>query len=89
MGILKKESRVVSEEEDNSDDTILEGVDGDDEGVWMDGDNYPPDDLRYNGEGRENCCINREHAEESFESSNSNISKVRSESHNTIAQSKI
>ena len=52
----------------------------------MNGDDELPDDLRYNGEGKKNCCINQEHAEDSFEASNFNISKVRSESCNKIAQ---
>ena len=78
MGILTKESRLVLEDEDENNETISEGVDGDDESVWMDGEDEPPDDLRYNGEVRENCYMNREHAEDSFESNNHNISKVRS-----------
>ena len=49
MGILPKESRVVSEEEDNNNDTMAEGVEGDDKGAWMDGEDEPPDDLRYTG----------------------------------------
>ena len=52
MGILPKESRVVSEEEDDNDDTMSEGVKVDDEGVFMNGEDDPPDDLRYNGEGK-------------------------------------
>ena len=36
--ILTKESRVVSEEEDENDDTMSEGVEGYNEGVWMDGE---------------------------------------------------
>ena len=61
-------------------------MEGEDEGVWMDGEDDPPDDLRYNGEGKENCCINWEHAEDSFEANDRNISKVRSKIRNTIAQ---
>ena len=53
----------------------------------MYGEDEPPDDLRYNGEGNKNCCMNREHAEDSFEAKNRKISKVRSESRNTIVQS--
>ena len=49
MGILPKESRAVSEEEDNNDGTMAEGEEGYNEGVWMDGEDEPPDDLRYNG----------------------------------------
>ena len=54
----------------------------------MDGEDEQPDDLRYNGEGKKLCCMNREHAEDSFEANNRNISKFRSESRNTIVQSK-
>ena len=53
----------------------------------MDGEEYPPDDFRYNGEGKKNRCITWEHAEESFEAGNQNIRKVRSEIRSTIAQS--
>ena len=55
----------------------------------MDGEDNPPDDLRYNGEGKKKCCMNREHADDSFEANNRNISKVRSESRNKIVQLKI
>ena len=78
---------MVSKEEDDNDETISEGEEGDDEGVWMDGGNEKPDDLRYNGEGKKNRCINREHAEDSFEARNHNIVKVRSKRRNKIAQS--
>ena len=54
----------------------------------MDGEEEPPDELRYNGEGKKNCCINQEHAEESFEVRNHNISKVMSKTHNKIAKPK-
>ena len=64
-----------------------EGKEGSDEGVCMDGEDQPPDDLRYNGEGKKNCCFNQEHAEDKFEAINRNTSKVRSESRNTIAHS--
>ena len=47
----------------------------------MDGEDEPPDDLRYNGEGKKN-------RKDSFEANNSNIRKVRSKSRNKIAQSK-
>ena len=79
---------MVSEEEENKDETMAEGVEGDDEVVWMYGEDDPPDDLRYNGEGMKNRCMNREHAEDSFEANNHNISKVRSKIRNTIVQSK-
>ena len=65
---------------------MSEGEEGGDEGIWMDGEDEPPDDLRYNGEGKKHCCINQEHAADSFEASNCNIRKVRSESLNTISQ---
>ena len=52
MGILPKESRVVSEEEDDTYEAMAEGVEGGNEGVWMDEEYKPPDDLRYNGEGK-------------------------------------
>ena len=45
---------------------MSEGEEGNDEGVWMDGEDETSDDLRYNGEGKKNCCINWEHAEDSF-----------------------
>ena len=66
MGILPKESPLVSEEEDDNDEAISEGEEGGDEGVWMDGEDDPPDKLRYNGEGKIFLYINREHAEDSF-----------------------
>ena len=37
VGIYPKESRVVLEEEDDNDDTMLEGEERGNEGVWMDG----------------------------------------------------
>ena len=49
MVILPKESRVVSEEEDDNDDNMTEGEERYDEGVWMDGEDEPSDDLRYKG----------------------------------------
>ena len=52
MGILPKESRVVLEEEDENDETMSEGEEGEDEGLCMDGEDEPPDDLRYNREGK-------------------------------------
>ena len=57
---------------------MSEGVEGVDEGVWMDGQDYPPDDLSYNGEGKKSCCMNQEHAEDIFEANYRNTSKVRS-----------
>ena len=88
VGILPNESRVVLEEEDENNETMAEGVEGYDKGVWMYWKGEPPDDLRYNVEGKKNCCMNREHAEDIFEASNRNISKVRNKTHNTIVQSK-
>ena len=38
MGIMPKDSRVVLEEEDGNYETMAEGVEGYDEGVWMDGE---------------------------------------------------
>ena len=76
------------EEEDNNNGTTEEGMEGDDEGVWMDGEDQPPDELRYDGEGKKLFSMNREHVEDSFEANNHNISKVRSESRNKIVHSK-
>ena len=87
MVILPKESQVVSEEEKDNYDTMAKGGERDNEGVWIDREEDRPDGLRYNGEGNKNRCINREHAEESFEVSNRNVSKVRSEIRNKIGQS--
>ena len=52
----------------------------------MDGEDEQPDDLRYNGESKKNCCITSEHVEDSFEARNCNTIKVRGKSRNTIAQ---
>ena len=54
----------------------------------MDVEDDPPDDLRYNEEGKKNRFMNWEHVEDSFEANNHNISKVRIEKGNTIVQSK-
>ena len=78
----------MSEKEDENNETMSEGVEGDDGGVWVDAEDEPLDDLRYNGEGKKNCCMNREHAEASFEANNHNTSKVKSEIRNAIVQSK-
>ena len=88
MGILPKESRFVLEEEGNNNKTTAEGVEGNNEGVWMDGEEYPPSEIRYNGEGKKIRCMNWEHVEDSFEVNNRNISKVRRKIRNTISQSK-
>ena len=53
----------------------------------MDGEDNLPDDLRYNGEGKKSRCINRDHAEDSFEASSLNTSKVKRKTLNIIAQS--
>ena len=45
MGLLPKEIRVVLEEEDYNNDTMEEGEEGDNAGVWMNGEDDPPDDL--------------------------------------------
>ena len=58
-----------------------------DEVVWMDREDEPPDDTRYNGEGKKNCCNTREHAEDSFEASNCNTRKFISKTHNKNAHS--
>ena len=39
---------MVSEEEKYNDETMKEGEEGENEGIWMDGEDDPPDDLRYN-----------------------------------------
>ena len=78
---------MVLEEEDDNNEATEEGEEGGDEVVWMDGEEKPPNDLRYNGEGNKNCCINREHAEYSFEASNHNTSKFRSKRIKKIYQS--
>ena len=88
MVILLKGSRSVLEDEDNNDGTMSEGEEGGDEDVCMDGEDKPPYDLKYNVEGKKNSCINREHAEDSFEANNRNISEVRRKSHNTNVKSK-
>ena len=54
----------------------------------MDGEDEPPDDLRYNREVKKNGCMNQKNVEDSFEANNRKISKVRSKSPNTIVQSK-
>ena len=48
---------MVSEEEDENDETMEEGGEGDNEGIWMDGEDDPPDDLRYNEKCKKNRCI--------------------------------
>ena len=53
----------------------------------MDGEDEPPDDIRYNGEGKKSCCITREHAEDSFKVSSLNTSKFRDKTWNIIEQS--
>ena len=40
---------MVSEEEDENNETMAEGVEGGNEGVCMDGEDDTPDELRYNG----------------------------------------
>ena len=86
MGIMPKESRLKSEEEDKNYETAAEGEDGGYEGVWMDGEDDPHDDLRYNGEGKKNSCIAHEHVENTFEAINRNTSKVSSKTRNTTYQ---
>ena len=79
-------NRLVSEEEDNSNETMEKGVEGGNQVAWVDGDDKPPYDLRYNGEGKKKCCMKWGHAENGFEANNHNISKVRSKICNTIVQ---
>ena len=78
---------MLEEEEDNY-ETMAKWVEGENKYVWMDEEEEPPDELRYNGEGKKNRCMNWEHAEDSFEANNHNISKFKSESRNQIVQSK-
>ena len=78
----------MSEEEDKNNGTMVEWEEGYDGGVWMDGEDDPPDDLRYNGEGKKNHYMNQEHVEDSFEVNNRNISKVRSKSRNKLCSRK-
>ena len=66
MGILPKESRVVSDEEDYNDETTAEGEERYYEGVCMDEEDSSLDDLRYNVECKKHFCINRKHAEDSL-----------------------
>ena len=63
-------------------------MEGENEDVWTDGEDEPTDDLRYNGKGKTNSYMNWEHAEDSFEANNHNISTVRSKIRNTNEQSK-
>ena len=88
MEILPKKSRVVLEEEDNNNGTMAEREEGDEECVWMDGEDEPTYELMYDGKGKKNHCMNREHAEDSVEANNCSISKLRSESRNKTVQSK-
>ena len=76
---------MVLKEEDIKYETMVEGEEGEDEGVWIDGEDEPSDYHRYNGEGKKNCCTTREYSEEIFEASNQNTSKVRSITRNAIA----
>ena len=46
VGKLPKKSRVVSEEVDENDETMVEVEEGEDEGVCTDGEDEPPDNLR-------------------------------------------
>ena len=49
MVILPKESRVVSEEEDDNNETMAEAEEAYYEVVWVDEGDKPTGDLRYNG----------------------------------------
>ena len=84
MVIMPKESQIVLEEEYDQDDTMAEGKDRDNEGVWIDGEEELSYDLRYNGEGKINFCTTRWHAEDSFEASNHDTRKFIRKSRNTI-----
>ena len=53
----------------------------------MDEEDKPPDNLRYNGEGKKSYCTNREHAEDSCEAINHNTDKIRIKIRNEIVQS--
>ena len=77
----------MSKEEDKNNETMAEGGEWGNECVWMYGEDDPSDDLRYNGEDKKNRCITWEHAEDIFEASNHNTSKIRSKIRNTIVQS--
>ena len=77
---------MVSEEKDDNNETMVEGEEGGDGVVWMDWEDEPTDELRYNGEGNKNRCITWEHVEDIFEARNCNTSKVRSKIRNIIAQ---
>ena len=57
---------------------MAEVDEGYNEGIYIDGEDKSPDDLRYNVEGKKKRFVNRDHAEDSFEAINRNISKVRS-----------
>ena len=70
MGILPKESRLVSEEKYDNDATMAEVEEGGNEGVWIYGEDEPLDDFRYNREDKMYCCITQEHIEGCFEASN-------------------
>ena len=41
---------MVTDEKDNNNETMAEGEEGGDAGVWMDSKDEPPDDLRYSKE---------------------------------------
>ena len=48
LEILPLKIQGVSEYEDNNNETMSEGRDGDNEGALMDDEDKAPDDIRYN-----------------------------------------
>ena len=64
LGILTNESWGVEEEEDYNDETMTERVEGGDELEWVFGEDDPPDDFRYNGEGKKIRCNSQEYEED-------------------------
>ena len=50
---------MVLEEEDDNNENMEKGEEGYDEDIWMDGEDEPPDDLRYNGEGNKIVVLPR------------------------------
>ena len=54
---------------------MVEGVEGDNGGVSMDGEDNPTDEIRYNGEGKKNRCMNREHAEGSLKRTTTKLAR--------------
>ena len=78
---------MVSEEEYDNDETMVEGGEGEIKAYGRMGRRSHVMDSGIMEKGRKKC-INQEHAEDSFEASYCNIIKFRSEICNTIEQSK-